>query len=98
MTPVSIQNTLAELNELSAFFLKAESTIKQGGAVDMSGMDTRISEVCRAVQNAMPEQQQQYLPELNALLNLLNSCETAIRTMQPDSSQTESPSAQSGEG
>lgn len=84
MTAPSIQQTLAELNELSAFFIQAEATIKGGGNVDMSGMDARIADVCQTVQDALPEQQEQYLPELTALLNLLNSCEMAIHNMQPD--------------
>lgn len=81
-TTPTIQNTLAELNELSAFFIQAEATIKGGGSVDMTDMDARIADVCQAVEAALPEQQEQYLPELTTLLNLLNSCELAIQSMQ----------------
>ncbi|MDD3183283.1 MAG: hypothetical protein PHD48_10850 [Alphaproteobacteria bacterium] len=89
MTSPSPQETLAELNELSQFFITAEATIKKGQEVDMSGIDDRVTTLCLTVQTAIPEQQKLYLPELNILLNLLNSCELAIRVMQ--STQESSP-------
>jgi len=82
MTPPALPDTLAELNALSQFFIKAEDTIKGGQAVDMTGIDQRINALCTIVQEAIPEQQEIYLPELTALLNLLNSCEIALRVMQ----------------
>lgn len=82
MTSPTLQDTLAELNELSQFFITTEATIRNGGEVDMSGIDARVSTLCQTVQTAIPEQQKIYLPELNVLLNLLNSCELALRVMQ----------------
>jgi hypothetical protein len=87
MTASNLQDTLAELNELSQFFITAEAQIRQGQEVDLSGVESRISCVCLAVQNAIPEQQQLYLPELNVLLSLLDSCEMALRTMQTSADQ-----------
>lgn len=81
MTAPSLQDTLAELNALSQFFIKAENEIKNGKTVDMSSIDQRVGDLCQTVQNAIPEQQEVYLPELTALLNLLNSCELALRIM-----------------
>lgn len=85
MTPPPLQDTLAELKELNTFFISAEEIIKSGGSVDMTTMDQRIGVVCQAVQDAEPEQQQHFLPELTVLLNQLNSCELAIRALHDDS-------------
>lgn len=90
MTAPSLQDTLAELNELSQFFIQAEASIKNGVAVDMAGIETRINDLCKTVQTAIPEQQKLYLPELTILLNLLDSCEAAIRLMQSSESITSS--------
>jgi len=88
MTAPSIQETLAELNTLSQYFIEAEATIKSGKTVDMTGIDQRVSQLCETVQTAIPEQQEVYLPELTALLNLLNSCDLAIRMMQSEETAT----------
>ncbi len=88
MNSTSLQHTLAELNELSQFFIHAEAEIRKGQNVDMSGIDARVAELCQTVQQAIPEQQKLYLPELSILLNLLDSCEAALRLMH----QTDLPS------
>ncbi|MCL2469671.1 MAG: hypothetical protein FWF24_05515 [Alphaproteobacteria bacterium] len=82
---LNLQETLNELHALAAFFLNAEATIKDGGAIDMSGMDERVTVMCEMVQNAPIEQQQLYLPELTTLLTLLDACEQAIHNMTPAS-------------
>ncbi|MDX9689113.1 MAG: hypothetical protein EOM37_06925 [Proteobacteria bacterium] len=82
--PTSLTKTLEELNALSRFFIDAEKQLKDGLSVDMSGMDERIGEICKIIQEAVPEQQEQYLPELNNLLNLLNSCESVLHSMPFD--------------
>ena len=89
MNSPSLQHTLAELNELSQFFIHAEAEIRNGKNVDMSGVDARVTELCLTVQQAIPEQQKLYLPELSMLLNLLDSCEVALRLMH----QTDLPSS-----
>lgn len=92
MSSPTLHDTLTELNALSQFFVHAEADIRQGKNVDMSGIDARVSGVCQTVQQAIPEQQKLYLPELTILLNLLDSCETALRLMHP---ADQSPTAQS---
>jgi hypothetical protein len=82
--PTPLTKTLEELNALSRFFIDAEKQLKDGYQVDLSGMDERIGEICKIIQDAIPEQQEQYLPELNNLLKLLNSCETVLRSMPFD--------------
>ncbi|MGE4352115.1 MAG: hypothetical protein AB7E52_08005 [Bdellovibrionales bacterium] len=82
MSAPSLQDTLAELNELSQFFISAEAQIKDGLCIDMNGIEGRITAVCQTVQTAIPEQQKIYLPELNILLTLLDSCEQAVRMAQ----------------
>lgn len=82
--PPPLTKTLEELNALSRFFIDAEKQLKDGYQVDLSGVDERIGKVCKIIQEALPEQQEQYLPELNNLLNLLNSCESVLRSMPFD--------------
>jgi len=82
MTAPSFEDTLVELNALSQFFITTESALKNGQSVDMSGIDARITALCLIVQQAEAEQQEVYLPQLTALLGLLNSCELALRVMQ----------------
>ncbi|MFA6279926.1 MAG: hypothetical protein WC612_03925 [Bdellovibrionales bacterium] len=83
MTTSSLPETLTELNDLCRYFMDAESKIRQGEAVDMSGLDLRVKEICQTVQSSMVDQQQQYLPELTALLGLLSSCEAALLQNPP---------------
>lgn len=80
-TSPSTPNLLEELRDLSLFFIKAETDMKNGIEVDMSGIDKRVHDVCVAVQTASPNQQEVCLPEMNALLGLLNACELALRGM-----------------
>lgn len=75
--------TINELKVLSAFFIKAEEDIRAGKDVDMAGIDDRITAACEAVQEADPKKQEVYLPALNKLLKLLNSCEVTMQSM-PD--------------
>jgi len=82
-TTPPLADTLADLNALCHYFMDAETKIRQGLHIDMSGMEQRVNEICQMVQRALPDQQQQYLPELTALLGLLSSCEAALRSMPP---------------
>jgi len=82
MTPPPLSNTLAELNDLCQFFINAENKLKSGQIVDMNGIDSRVANACKSVQEALPEQQKEYLPELTSLLSLLNSYETALRGLK----------------
>lgn len=95
MTAQKLQETLAELNELSHFFIMAEVEIKKGHEVDLSGVESRIATMCQTVQDSIPEQQQLYLPELNVLLNLLDSCELALRSIHAEARDS-NPSQQQG--
>ena len=89
MSSSSLPQTLAELNALCHYFIDAENRIRQGEKIDMTGMDTRVNEICHTIQDAMPDQQQQYLPELTALLGLLSSCEAAIRSVKASTHDNE---------
>lgn len=86
MTSHSIPDTLKELNELCQFFMKAEDDLKQGQVTDLTGVDQRVSDVCKTVQAAMPLQQKEYLPLLTTLIDLLNGYEQSLRVLQEDSS------------
>lgn len=73
---------LKEIKELQQFFTAALSHLQEGQVLNMTGMDKRISLVCEAAQNAKPEEQQVFLPELTALINLLNAYEDELRKIQ----------------
>lgn len=79
MTAASLPDTLKELNDLCEFFADAERGLKNGQFTDLVGIDKRVAAVCKTVQQAMPDQQQQYLPELTVLINLLNGYEQSLR-------------------
>ncbi len=81
MIPKPLKQTLDDLNALSQFFIKAEADMKNGIFVDLTGIDKRVAELCQAVQSAIPEQQEAYIPELNNLISLLDSCEMALRQL-----------------
>lgn len=82
MTAPTLTDTLTELNDLCQFFKDAEAGLKSGRMTDLSGVDARISAVCKTVQDAVPAQQQQYLPELTVLISLLNSYEKELRILK----------------
>jgi hypothetical protein len=71
-----------EIKDLQQFFITALAQIEAGEVVSMTGVDKRISSVCRSAQNAPPEQQQIFLPELTILINLLNNYERDLRKLQ----------------
>lgn len=81
MTAPSLTDTLMELHTLCQFFADAEQRLKNGQMVDLGGIDARVAEVCKIVEDAIPEQQQQYLPELTVLINLLNTYEITLKTL-----------------
>ncbi len=82
MPPTSLSETLDELNDLCHIFTAAETKLKEGQLLDLTGVDARVAAVCQTVQASIPEQQQQYLPELTILLNLLDSYEKGLRDLQ----------------
>lgn len=73
---------MQEINSLKDFFTSAHALLLEGQMVNMNGIDKRISVVCQTAQNAPPEQQKAYLPELTTLISLLNSYEAGLRKMQ----------------
>lgn len=84
MNAAPLSETLKELNDLCQFFARAETSLKKGEIVDMNGVDVRVANVCQTVQQAIPEQQKEYLPEMTALINLLNVYEQSLRATYPD--------------
>lgn len=95
MTQPTLSETLTELGDLCQFFVTAEDALKAGNVIDMTGIDARVSAVCQTVQKAIPEQQQQYLPELTTLIGLLQSYEKALRQWKDQTEEQQSAHAQS---
>ncbi len=81
MTAASLSETLTELNDLCRLFETAETRLKDGQLIDMTGIDARVAAVCQTVQASLPEQQKDYLPELTILINLLDSYEKTLRSV-----------------
>ncbi len=82
MTSSPLSDTLTELNELCRFFLQAEVELKEGHITDASNVDERVSNVCKTVETALPDQQKEFLPLLTTLIDLLNSYEQSLRGLQ----------------
>jgi len=92
MTASSLSETLNELNALCQLFTDADASLKKGKMADLTGVDKRVAAVCQTVQESMPEQQKEFLPELTVLINLLNVYEQGIKSMQfptPEGQDTE---------
>lgn len=75
-------DTMNELNALRAFFTTAQTQLRAGQIMDMTGIDVRIAAVCQAVQQAPQKQQQVFLPELSILIELLGTYELELRNLQ----------------
>jgi hypothetical protein len=79
MPPEELAETMQEIGALKALFADALERISKGDIVPLTGVDQRISTLCRTVQTADPSHQQIYLPELATLIDLLNGYEAALR-------------------
>ena len=77
----SLTDTLTELNTLCQFFSEADARLRKGQVIDLDGIETRVAEICQKVETALPEQQKQFLPELTVLINLLNTYESALKSL-----------------
>jgi hypothetical protein len=83
MSPLSPSaDVMPELVALREFFLKAQKELERGSVTNLIGIDSRISKVCKSVQEAAPDMQEKYLPELTGLIELLNTYEHALREFQ----------------
>lgn len=71
-----------ELSELQLFFTDALNNLANGKIVDMTGIDKRVAQVCISVQTAPPEKQQEYLPNLSSLIEMLGAYERDLRKIQ----------------
>ncbi|MDD3288094.1 MAG: hypothetical protein PHX43_03715 [Alphaproteobacteria bacterium] len=82
MNTPTFEDAMPELEALKKFFVTAKQALGNGTITSMVGVDQRISKICQQVQKASPDMQQQYLPELNTLIELLNGYEQALRDFQ----------------
>ena len=78
----SPDKVLEEILSLKDFFLAADKALEEGTMTNMSGVNIRISDVCKAAQSSPTEKQKEYLPELNSLISLLNNYELSLREYQ----------------
>lgn len=74
--------TQVELDAIRRFFDEAAGKLRDGQVVNMDGLDKRVAAVCQTVQQATPELQHVYLPELTLLIELLNDYERQLRALQ----------------
>ena len=84
---MTLTDTLTELNNLCSFFMDAEEKLQRGKTTDISGIDARVSTVCKKVSVALPEQQKDYLPLMTTLIDLLNNYEKALISLQKENLQ-----------
>lgn len=74
--------TYSELRALQAFFQDAMAQLRDGKVIRLDGVDGRIAAACLAVQQADPVTQQQCMPELDRLIEMLRDYETTLRHLQ----------------
>ncbi len=75
-------DVMNEIRDLQEYFTTAHAQLLSGNVIDMSGVEERISRVCKAAQQATQDKQQAYLPELTVLIDLLNKYEKDLRAAQ----------------
>ncbi len=80
-TPLNL-DVMKEIRDLQEYFTDARAKLETGVIKDMSGIEERISSVCKAAQEAPMEEQQAYLPELTVLIDMLNNYEKYLRALQ----------------
>ena len=82
MTAPANIDLMPEFSALKSFFDKAKKDLDNGSVTSLSGIDTRITKVCKTAQEVSPELQQKYLPELTGLIDQLNVYERTLRDFQ----------------
>ena len=66
---------LKELTAIKDYLGAAQTIIRDGYMPDMAVLEKRVSDLCRGLQAAEPEEQSRCLPELATLLKCLDACE-----------------------
>lgn len=82
MANPTAETPLEELQALQAYFRTATAGLQQGEVIRLEGMMERVAAVCNAVQHGSPELQQECLPELTALIELLHLYEMELKMLQ----------------
>jgi hypothetical protein len=74
--------TFTELLDLQAYFNDATAQLREGKIVRLDGIDSRIAAACLAVQQADSATQQQCMPQLTTLIDMLRVYEADLRQLQ----------------
>ena len=77
------------LDELLSFIRATEAEAKQGHNVDLTGLDDRIDEVCKAAENINTPETRQLLGNFDALLHAFDELAATMRQEQFEGDQTD---------
>jgi hypothetical protein len=73
---------MQDLDAIRAMIGESRESIKKGVMPNMFGLDQRIEQICKRIEEANEAIQQECLPVLSILLKDLDECEQDIRAWQ----------------
>ena len=69
----------AEFDTLDKYLTAARETLRGGHMPDMVGLDARVAQLCKSIEQSESDVQQYCLSRLNDLLQNIDACEAEIR-------------------
>jgi hypothetical protein len=72
---------LLECEAIVKYITAAREIVQSGHMPDLNGLDGRVAALCAALMKADKITQQQCLPQLNAILETLDTCEVEMRAL-----------------
>lgn len=86
--PSSLAALQTEMQELAHIFTSFRRLLREGTAIDLTGLDERIKEFCQRVEAADAAKRQALQTDFQALLDLLESLETELRAARDRATQS----------
>lgn len=70
-----------DLTALAETLRETQARLKEGRAIDMSGLDSRMNDLCARVAHCDPALKNDILADLEIMLSLLNELEASLKRM-----------------
>ena len=77
-----------EMQELAHIFVGFRRLLREGTAIDLTGLDERIKDFCQRVETAETAHRQALQVDFQALLDLLEALETELRAARDRATQS----------
>ncbi len=78
MTDISLNEITEEIEKLSSFIETAQRLIYQSKTVEISALETRITDLCSALEKLPPNQSRDLVPKVESLLNSVDQLENDL--------------------